>query len=142
GCADGLNATGQPPFPSLVPLTDVTGALLACVATLAGLAMREREGSGCAAQTSLVAAAATLRPGRPAPDPVETGDGYLAVAAGVPAADWKRRSARDWEAELLGAGVPVAVVTDDLARLPALLPQSVDSVGACALPVAPWRFGC
>lgn len=168
GCAEGLNPIGQPPLPSLVPLADVTGALLACVATLAGLLLRECEGIACQARTSLMAAATALqadvlrdmstgleterRRGRLPPqglhEPVQTADGFVAVAMkpghriDAPPLDWRRRTSADLVSALLGAGVAAAVVEEDLGRLPARLPRLIQNVsGACHLPAAPWSFG-
>jgi crotonobetainyl-CoA:carnitine CoA-transferase CaiB-like acyl-CoA transferase len=97
GCADGLTPAGEPPSPSRVTLLDVTGGLLACDAILAGLLLRQRDGCGCSAQTSLLAAAGVLQrdvrarigprrqAGRPLWGPLDealrTVDGWLALDA-------------------------------------------------------------
>ena len=110
------------------------------------------------------------RGGRPLWDvldtPLATGDGFLVVAAGdepdrrrvldvfgarAEANDSERciiealsrRSAAAWESTLLDAGIPCAVVREDLAALPAdaAVASSLESAGgACWVPAAPWRF--
>lgn len=110
------------------------------------------------------------RDGRPVWDaldaPLATGDGHLVVAAadradrrrilevcGVDAyasdperrllAALERRSAAQWQAALLDAGIPCAVVREDLALLPAdpaVAPALEPAGDGCWAPGPPWRF--
>lgn len=107
-CGDGLNPTGEPPFPARLTLLDPLGGLLACEGVLAGLCLRARTGRGCRVDTSLWAGAMALqgdvlramvfdqergrRMGRPAwgplDRPVRAADGWMMVeAAGEGARD-------------------------------------------------------
>ncbi|HEX6701437.1 MAG TPA: hypothetical protein VF101_11970, partial [Gaiellaceae bacterium] len=88
--------------------------------------------------------------------PLETADGYLAVAVdgdemrrrfeaicGRAGARLRSRSAAEWELLLLDAGVPAAAVREDLAALPCdpLLGAHLEPLDAqVAVPAAPWRL--
>ncbi|HEX6700955.1 MAG TPA: CoA transferase, partial [Gaiellaceae bacterium] len=87
GCGELLAPEDEPPLPSRVTLVDVAGGLLACEAILAGLWLRMRTGRGFLVRTSLYRAALALQAGAagrprwgPLDRPLETADGYLAVA--------------------------------------------------------------
>jgi crotonobetainyl-CoA:carnitine CoA-transferase CaiB-like acyl-CoA transferase len=102
GLAAALNPAGDPPFPSLVTLADVAGALVSAEGLVAGLLLRERTGQGCRVGASLLSGATDLqahildalrdgveagrRRGRPQwgplDVPLETAEGYLVVEAG------------------------------------------------------------
>jgi CoA:oxalate CoA-transferase len=102
GLAAALNPAGDPPFPSLLTLADVAGALVSAEGLVAGLLLRERTGHGCRVDASLLSGAVDLqahvldalraglevgrRRGRPEwgplDVPVETAQGFLAVEAG------------------------------------------------------------
>jgi len=170
-CGDGLNPSGEPPFPSPLTLVDVTGGLLACEGILAGLYARELTGHGCRVETSLLGGAKSLqapvlraiagRNGKRKPhnaldQPIATADGFLVVEDCEEVRDrfarivdssfidqLGSRTAREWEALLLNAGIAAAEVRTDLRSLPSdprfagLVERAQD---ACWLPAAPWRF--
>jgi crotonobetainyl-CoA:carnitine CoA-transferase CaiB-like acyl-CoA transferase len=98
--------------------------------------------------------------------PLETADGFLAVAAegedtrarlatacglGKGAGDervanrLRDRPAVEWEARLAEAGVPAAAVCRTVCDLPSdpnLEPLLERLDGGCVAPAAPWRFRC
>jgi crotonobetainyl-CoA:carnitine CoA-transferase CaiB-like acyl-CoA transferase len=185
-CGEGLHALGDPPFPSRLTIVDVLGGLIACEGTLGALYHRETRCSGAAVETSLLAASLTLqseilsaiasgresgrRQGRPIPslfyEPVQTGDGYVFVAADRPdladramevfglsvdchvddqllANRLCSKSAAEWVSDLQAAGVPAATVCTDLSTI-ATDGRTVSCVERTELgnlvPARPWRF--
>lgn len=185
-CGEGLNAIGDPPLPSRVTIVDVLGGLIAAEGTLAALYHREVSCRGAAVETSLLAAALTLqsdilnaiangqesarRHGRPIPSPfhqpVQTGDGYIFIAAGKPRAMQRAmevlgldaadpvddgmlanrllsRSTAAWIKDLQASGVSAAAVCTDLAAV-----GGDGRVADCLekaepgnlIPAGPWRF--
>lgn len=99
---EALNPVDEPPFNSLVTITDMMGGLVACEGTLGGLLLRSRTGRGCRVDTSLLSGSLGLqadrlealagrgeqsrkgrRPGWEAWDrPLRTADGYLMLTLG------------------------------------------------------------
>lgn len=99
-----LNPADDPPFNSLVTITDMLGGMMASEGTIAGLVLRSRTGRGCRIATSLLAASLDLQAHRLEPlsqgesgktgtqprlrawdGPLQTQDGFLALALDHPA---------------------------------------------------------
>ena len=155
GLGQGLNPEGEPPFPSRVILCDLFGALVAAEGVLTGLYRRARTGQAQDVRSSLLAGAMALQahvlddvaPRRPVWGPLDrplaTAEGYLMTADSTAiAGQLRERTAADWEEELLAAGVPAAVVCDDLATLPGnpRLSGLFEPVGGGLAPRSPWSF--
>jgi CoA:oxalate CoA-transferase len=185
-CGEGLHALGDPPLPSRLTIVDALGGLIACEGTLGALYLRETSRSGAAVETSLLGASLTLqseilnaiagghesgrRQGRPIPspfyEPVQTGDGYLFVAADRPdladlatkvfglsvdsafdnrrvADRLSRKSAAEWVTDLQAAGVPATTVCTNLSTI-ATDGRAARCVERAELgnlvPARPWRF--
>jgi crotonobetainyl-CoA:carnitine CoA-transferase CaiB-like acyl-CoA transferase len=113
GLGETLNPPTARPFPSLLTITDVLGALIAAEGILAALLRRERTGRAARVDTSLYSAAIALQ-------------AHLLEGAA--------RAERDPD-----PGIPVAA---ELAALPADpdLAPFFELVGGCRVPAAPWRF--
>jgi crotonobetainyl-CoA:carnitine CoA-transferase CaiB-like acyl-CoA transferase len=121
GLGDVLNPPGEAPFPSLLTVTDVLGALVAAEGVLAALVRRERTGLGARVETSLYSAAMELQ------------------------AHVLERCVTGAEEVLAGripAGAPRFPVLTDLAALPAdpRFAPFFERAGGCWLPGRPWRF--
>ena len=155
GLGQGLNPEGEPPFPSRVILCDLFGALLAAEGVLAGLYRRAQTGQAQDVRSSLLAGAMALQahvlddlaPRRPVWGPLDrplaTAEDYLmADDPTAIAGHLRERKAADCEEELLAAGIPAAVVCDDLATLPRdpRLSDLFEPVGGGFAPRSPWSF--
>ncbi|GIH23638.1 hypothetical protein Aph01nite_19480 [Acrocarpospora phusangensis] len=147
GVGAAVRGDGEPPAPSLMTLLDVLGGLLGTEVILAALLLREREGRGVRAESSLLGAADLLLKAPRSADrrPIRTRDGWIMTADGT------RRDPRlltaltsgDALAALHGTGVAATAVTTSLDRLPHDPRFSShlyrDAHGALAV-AAPWRF--
>lgn len=117
GLGDRINPPSDPPFPSLVTLTDVFGGLVAAEGVLAALVLRERSGgAGGRMDSSLQSAAMTLQ-------------------AHVLEAGEEGRG----RGQPLEGGAPMAAGLATVATDPALAGY-FELVGGCTLPARPWRF--
>lgn len=61
---EAINPIDEPPFNSLLTITDMMGGLVASEGTLAGLLLRSRTGRGCRVDTSLLSASLGLQADR------------------------------------------------------------------------------
>jgi crotonobetainyl-CoA:carnitine CoA-transferase CaiB-like acyl-CoA transferase len=148
GCGSGLNASGEPPFPSPVTLLDVMAGLLASEGVLAGLLRRAVRQRGASVRTTLSWAAAELQ--RDVVAAVATGreDGRAGGAAiwgpldrPIPASDGHLVvSVRDGAARLelaTACGAPPSASDDELAsRLAGSAAESEEHLGARGVPAA------
>ena len=184
-CGEGLHVIGEPALPSRLTIVDVLGGLIATEGTLAALYHREVSGRGAAVETSLLAAALTLqseilssiangresgrRQGRPVAspfyEPVQTGDGYVFIAAGQPrvqramevlgldaagpvddellANRLHGRSTAEWVRDLQASGISAAAVCTDLSTVAddGRIANCVEKAELGNLiPARPWRF--
>ena len=158
GIAAALSHAGRPARPTLLITVDVLGGFVAAEGMLAALIARQRGGRGGTVTTSLLAATDPLLVRRSSPDeqvfaaedgPLVVDVGRTAAALGlcgpdddlraVVADELRRRPREELVAGLRAAGVPAAVVTTDLATVPARRPELFDDVG-CAVVRSPWSF--
>ena len=117
GVADALTPAGEPPRPTLMIMVDIVGGFVSAEGILAALVARRRSGRGGEVTTSLLGAAdALLRE-----SPSAAVDGVFAAADGL-----------------------IAIVTDDVETLGAVLEQDLSRPGAIAKalgarPAAEWE---